>query len=119
MENRIKILRNAEILNNQTEAMIWQVIRLLENKGYLINENTSAMLITHLASMLKRSQEGKDIDRLDKEILNQVEEFPKIDTARELLCGIKKILPISSNEEGYILMHLCALLTKQAGAIKE
>ncbi|MEG0164631.1 hypothetical protein [Anaerorhabdus sp.] len=67
--------------------------------------------VTHSAMVLSREKSNQEIAELDAVIFDSVEEKVR-NEANEIIAEMKSIHAIKDFEEGYILIHLCNLLSK-------
>lgn len=106
MKKRMDILRKSNVISEITYIKILKIYY-----KYFCEFEKSDILdsfITHLAISLERVNLGKNIERLDKDIVNELKEQKKYNRIEKMWLEIEKKenikLPI--NEKEYIYLHL-------------
>lgn len=111
IKDRINILRDAGIINDETADFVIAVAAGMESDAY--DETGMEMFTTHLAMALHRVYAGEPVDILDADIWNDVVENEYYDQAVVMLKNLEQQSPVivPEEEERFLVMHLCNLLT--------
>lgn len=77
MENRLSLLCDAGVIDEDICCGMLQVVRRLDEEWKLpVHTEQGTMAITHMASALMRSRRGEVIDALDRELLAELTQSP-------------------------------------------
>lgn len=112
MENRLSLLCDAGVIDEDICCGMLQVVRRLDEEWKLpVHTEQGTMAITHMASALMRSRRGEVIDALDHELLAepmQSPHWPAILLVHQALLA-EFAVSLHANEEGYLLANLYGL----------
>lgn len=114
IKDRINVLVQFDFLSQEeAEKLICWVAMLNETFGLNISEENGGTLITHLASMLKRSKGNETITAMDPSIYDQLRELSVFEKALQLYSQLNISFNIPKEEEDYVMLHLCNLLQQE------
>lgn len=112
MEQRLVILRQAELINEEIYQGMLKVIARLESHWQLpIRNSTGEMVLTHMANALMRCHNAEFINGLDEDIFFELSTSSGFEQVvamnQDLLSYFAVTVPDSEN--GYFLANLHAL----------
>lgn len=113
---RLQILKDAGQLNEANYQAITKVIEMLADDWNIeLTEENGAMFITHLAIAFERIAKGETVKPVEDFVLEELKGQKCFTYCSQALVSITAILgdEIPAEEEGYILIHLCTLFTKE------
>lgn len=116
MEQRLKILFDAGVINQEIYRGMLNVIDKLENHWHLILRHAQGeMLITHMASALMRAVKNEDVEPIDEALFAEIKNSNIFSKVLTIHCNLMQEfrLNISENEEGYLLANLYGLYMLQ------
>lgn len=115
IEQKLQILRESNVIDDQAVDFANKVIELLSNKGYISEKDQCDAFITHLVMATSRQKTAEEISPIDDEMLSQLKAENCFNEAKKLWEHIEEISPVTfrENEFGYFYLHLCTLLTNQ------
>ena len=110
LKERIKILRNAEMINDSTEEFVLRVIDDLQER-FEDKEVALEMFTTHLAMCTQRVLNHEEVENLSDEIWDQVTQSNEYEKSLSLLQELLSYAPceIPESEKRFLVMHLCSL----------
>lgn len=112
MENRLNLLCEAGVIDNDICIGMLQIVTRLETEWNLpVHSEQGEMAMTHMASALMRSRRGEVIEALDGELLAEMAQSPFWPTIRLVHQALLEefAVTIHANEEGYLLANLYGL----------
>ena len=86
--------------------------------GIVLDEETGATLATHLATTMKRLQQGEVLFPLPDVVRQEISGFAaEVALAGEVAAALAQELniPIPEDEVGFITVHLCTIRSKMGG----
>jgi transcriptional regulatory protein LevR len=113
---RLRILREAGQLKEKNYEAILKVIELLNTRwGVVLTEDNGAAFTTHLAIAFERMDKSEPVAGIGDYIMQELTSQPCFSQSGEALKAIAVIYgrEIPEYEEGYILIHLCTLFSKE------
>lgn len=110
LNERIEILKEADVINEKTSLYVLSVIEQLEDE-FNEKEQILEMFTTHLAMCVQRVLNHEEVEKLDDSLWKQVEESSGYEEANKLLQKLLINAPceIPESEKRFLLMHLCNL----------
>ena len=113
MLQKLEILKEANLINQDVYDYIIATMALLEKEGIELHENDGAeTFLTHLAMAATRQSTDEKIEPLDELLYNELIEDSNFPYAIEIWKKINNISPISFGETelNYFYVHLCSML---------
>lgn len=115
LDNRLVILKDSGQIDEEIYKKIIKIIAMFNTIWDIeLKEENGAMLITHLCIALQRVKNNCPVEKIDKELYEQVKKNKYFKTCQKALYDIKKEInmDIPQSEESFLMMHLCVLFEK-------
>lgn len=113
MEQRLAILLQGDVIDQETHDGMLQVVSTLENDWKIaIRHSQGNMALTHMASALMRSRRNEKIEPVDNEILEELKASDNFSTIMEIHQSLLNHFQFKLDpaEEGYLLVNLYSLI---------
>lgn len=107
---RLKILKKSNLITEIQYNQLNEFINYVNNIGY--NKNLD-MLITHIAMVMNRINENKEIEKIDNETIQSFKLCNCYKQAEEILYYLQNNImnqKINDNEKWYVIAHLIAIM---------
>ncbi|MGL4860570.1 MAG: PRD domain-containing protein [Enterobacteriaceae bacterium] len=117
MEQRLHILYQGNVIDEDIYRGMLQVIEQLEHTQQLLQRNEQGwMVIAHMANALMRSRQQQQVEPIDNAILQEIEQQGELAALAALNQQLLNLFPVTlhPNEQGYLLANLYALKMAQA-----
>ncbi|MDR1874272.1 MAG: hypothetical protein LBQ90_04560 [Synergistaceae bacterium] len=113
MDFRLCLLKESGQIGDAVFEQVRGLVRFLEKcTGAELNEDNSAMLVTHFAVAAERLRRGEDVGAMEDTARRQVLASPSCERAAFLLDDWLAELNVldAGNERDFLLLHLCVFL---------
>lgn len=112
LDERINILKNANMLSQKNYCNVMRVIDLFEKKFNMhLTEENGATFITHLCVALERIDKNELANPLDRDAIEETKQEASYPKASEICEAIKELIPqIPNSEMEYLCAHICVML---------
>jgi hypothetical protein len=113
MDFRLRLLKESGQIGEETFLLMRGLVRMLEERTRQeMNEDNSAMLVTHFAIAAERLRHGENVGAMEEAIRAQVLSSPHHEYAVSLLNEWLRELNVTDagNERDFLLLHLCIFL---------
>lgn len=111
---RIDVLSELNLINDEDRLDLMALIEIIETHLKIeVTEENGGILITHISAMFQRNKNGEQLDSLAKEIILELEDNENYDAAIKVAEKIAAVIKndVSVAEKGYLLLHLCTLIS--------
>lgn len=112
MENRLNLLCQGNVIDQDIHNGMLQVVAQLENDWKIPVRNAlGEIVITHMANALMRSRRGEQISSMDIELLMEVRQSSVFSHLQEINASLLAHFDVQLHpcEEGYLLVNLFSL----------
>lgn len=112
IQEKLTILLESNTINQKAFDYAQTVLDYLREKEIIKEDEEADVLITHLAMAASRQGTEEIIVSVDENVKQEIEADENYEKAAIIWNELKKVAPItfSSNEDGYIHLHLVTLL---------
>jgi transcriptional regulatory protein LevR len=113
LDQRIDILHQTGFVDETGRKDLEKLIKVLtQSYGFPHSDELLGVLVTHVATALKRQRDGKAINPIEDDILEDVRSSKVYPEANEIKDEIVASMTnrLSADEENFILVHVGGLL---------
>lgn len=113
MELRLNILNQSGIITDEEKGILLKWIEIIKDYSSDYNSEKLERMITHCAMMMKRTRDNEAIGSLPDEIFESVKEHDRYQDCLQLFNKMNELYPVNSEEEKYLILHLCSCFEKE------
>jgi len=115
IEQRISVFVQLNTLTEQEANQLLEWIATLKEQfNIVITEENGSTLITHIASMIKRTRENDVILAMEPSIYGQLVTLAVFPLALDIHHSLSLIFSIPEEEKDYLMLHICTLLKEES-----
>lgn len=117
MEQRLKILRDAQLIDPDIYSGMLDVIKRVETYWRLnIHHAQGEIMITHMANALMRSRKGEAVAAIDPELFAEVTASDRYRDVYRIHCDLLRYFdfPVPASEQGYLQANIYGLLLSRS-----
>lgn len=107
---KIDLLCDTGIIDQKDKDVLTMWINYCDEHMTLDTEKFD-VFVTHCAMILSRTRENSLINKLDESIFESIDQ-QLLQKAIQVMKEMKEIQDFNECEDGYVLVHLCNLLSK-------
>lgn len=117
IETKMQILKDSNVIDQETFEFILQIRDYLMDKQALDSEEHLDMFLTHLAMATMRIKKKEIVSGINSVIKNEIESSPKLQDSKELWNELKKFSNVNYDDKElwFIYMHMINLLENGDG----
>lgn len=118
-DERLKILREGEVISGEVEELVRKVIRRLHDRWDItLTEESGSRIITHLAMALARIERQEEISSPETDVL---EEFRSLAVFSHSLAIVEDLaawvpMELPNAEKDYMIVNVCLILDAENDA---
>lgn len=111
IRKKLNILKENSIIDQVILEFNLEILKLLENRNIIEEEDEADTFITHLAMAMAR-EDDEEINAMEDVVLTEIKEDEEFEQAKKLWEEIEEMAPVTfhENETGYFYLHLVNLL---------
>lgn len=115
IQEKLTILKENSVISDVVYDYAQEVLKYLEKKKIITDEDQADVFITHLAMATARQYTDENINAVDQLINNQIKADLKYEPAVNYWKEIAALAPVSfrENEADYFYLHLVTLLNNE------
>lgn len=113
LQFRLDILNKSGIITDKERDVLEKWIDIIMEYSKDFDSVKLERMITHCAMMMKRKRDNEDIGSLPDEMFQTIREHQNYNDCVELFNKMNELYQVNSEEEKYLILHLCSLFEKE------